>query len=42
MNLSIRNFILVGLMAVIFILLAKVLVNKYEILKPLASPVNAV
>lgn len=42
MNVSIRNFIMVGIMAVGFILLAKVLVNKYSILQPLEKPINAV
>ena len=42
MNLSVRNFILVGMMAAIFIIGAKVLVTKIEVLKPLQGTVNAI
>lgn len=41
MNLSIKNFIMVGVMAMAFFLLAKVIVNKYTVLEPLQAPVNA-
>jgi hypothetical protein len=42
MNLSIKNFLMVGVMAMAFIILAKVIVNKYGVLEPIQAPVNAV
>ena len=42
MNLSVKNFVLVGGMAVLFIIVLKVLVNKYETLKPLETVTNAI
>jgi hypothetical protein len=42
MSLSVKNFLMVGIMAVLFIILAKVLVNKYPALEPLSKPLNTV
>lgn len=41
LNLGIRNWLLVGVMAVLFIVLAKVILTKYPI-KGLSDIVNAV
>lgn len=42
MSLSVKNFLMVGIMAIAFIILAKVLVNKYAFLAPLEKPINTV
>jgi hypothetical protein len=41
MNLSVKNFLMVGIMAMAFFIIAKVIVNKYSVLEPLQAPVNA-
>jgi hypothetical protein len=42
MNLSVKNFLMVGIMAIAFIILAKVLVNKYNVPDPVSSTINAI
>jgi hypothetical protein len=39
---SVRNWIVIGLSAATFIIVLKVLVNKYSVLGPLEKPVNMI
>jgi len=42
MNLSVKNFLMVGMVAVLFIILLKVIVNKYPMFKTLEPIANAI
>jgi hypothetical protein len=41
MNISVRNFLMIGVMAMLFFIVTKVIVNKYpNIFGPIQDPVN--
>jgi hypothetical protein len=41
-KLGVKNFLLIGVMAILFIVMAKVIVNKYPAFNMVAPAINAV
>lgn len=41
-ELNVRNFIIIGIIAMLMIIITKVIVNKYEVFTPVQDTVNTI